>query len=156
MDMKFYEVSKAMMQKPAAEALARVQKRLEKRGLALVIYDAYRPWRVTKMFWDATPEHQKTFVANPKRGSRHNRGCAVDLGLVDLQTGKVLPMVSGYDEFTERAYADYPATTSLRRWHRQVLRQAMHAESFKVYEWEWWHFDYEHWRKYPILDQPLK
>jgi CubicO group peptidase (beta-lactamase class C family)/D-alanyl-D-alanine dipeptidase len=156
MDMKFYGVVKAMMQKPAAEALARVQKRLEKRGMGLVIYDAYRPWRVTKMFWDATPEHQKTFVANPKRGSRHNRGCAVDLGLVDLGTGKILPMVSGYDEFTERAYADYPGTTSLRRWYREVLRQAMHAESLHVYEFEWWHFDYKDWRKYPILDQPLK
>ncbi|MHC5070278.1 MAG: M15 family metallopeptidase, partial [Planctomycetota bacterium] len=156
MDMKFYQTARAMMQRPAAEALARVQKRLAGRKLGLLIYDAYRPWRVTKMFWDATPEHQKTFVANPKRGSRHNRGCAVDLGLVDLATGKVAPMVSGYDEFTERAYADYPATTSLRRWHREVLRQAMHAEGFKVYEWEWWHFDYKDWRQYPILDRPLK
>lgn len=155
MDMKFYESATAMLQKPAAEALARVQKRLAQRGMGLVIYDAYRPWQVTQMFWDATPKDKKTFVANPRKGSRHNRGCAVDLGLVDRETGKVLPMVSGYDEFTERAYADYPGSTSLRRWHREVLRQAMQAEGFTVYEWEWWHFDYKDWRQYPILNKRL-
>ena len=108
------------------------------------------------MFWDATPEKFHGFVADPSKGSRHNRGCAVDLGLYDLKTGKVVEMVSGYDEFSDRAFPDYPGGTSRQRWHRDLLRHAMEAEGFTVYEEEWWHFDYKDWRKYPILNKPFE
>ena len=117
------------MQKPAAEALKRVQEKLKAQGYGLLIFDAYRPWHVTKMFWDATPEKFHNFVADPSKGSRHNRGCAVDLGLYDLKTGKVVEMVSGYDEFSDRAFPDYPGGTSRQRWHRDLLRRAMEARA---------------------------
>jgi serine beta-lactamase-like protein LACTB len=145
-----YTSAKAFMQRPAAEALVRVHKKFLADGYGLLIYDAYRPWYVTKMFWEATPEKQRIFVADPSKGSRHNRGCAVDLTLYDRKTGQPVEMVSGYDEMTDRAYPDYPGGTSLQRWHRERLRRAMEAEGFTVYEAEWWHFDYKDWRKYPI------
>ena len=147
---RFYSQARAFLQRPAAEALMRVHRSLCQMGYGLLIYDAYRPWYVTKMFWDATPVEQKEFVADPSKGSRHNRGCAVDLSLYDLKTGRALAMVSGYDEFSHRAYREYPGGTSLQRWHRDVLLQAMEAEGFKVFEWEWWHFDYKEWRHYSI------
>ena len=128
----------------------RAHQRLKERGLGVLIHDAYRPWHVTKMFWDATPDHLKDFVANPARGSRHNRGCAVDLGLYDLQTGLPIPMVAGYDEFSPRSFPDYPGGTSRQRWYRELLRRTMEAEGFSVYEFEWWHFDYRDWNKYRI------
>jgi len=152
----FYTSAKAYMQRPAVEALSRVHEKLKPRGYGLIIYDAYRPWHVTKMFWDATPEKFHTFVADPSKGSRHNRGCAVDLGLFELKSGKVIEMVSGYDEFSDRAFPDYPGGTSRQRWHRDLLRRSMEAEGFTVYEEEWWHFDYKDWRKYPILNKTFE
>lgn len=146
----FYEQPRAFLQRTAAEALLRVHQRLKQRGLGVLIHDAYRPWHVTKMFWDATPEHLKDFVANPARGSRHNRGCAVDLGLYDLQTGQPIPTVAGYDEFSPRSFPDYPGGTARQRWYRGLLRRTMEAEGFTVYEFEWWHFDYRDWNKYRI------
>jgi D-alanyl-D-alanine dipeptidase len=146
----------AYLQRPAAEALKRVHDRLSEHGYGLLIYDAYRPWHVTKMFWDATPEKYHNFVADPAKGSRHNRGCAVDLTLYDLKTGKPVEMVSGYDEFSDRAFPDYPGGTSRQRWHRDLLRRAMQAEGFSVYEAEWWHFDYKDWQKYPILNKTFE
>jgi len=138
------------MQRPAAEAVARANARLKKQGLGLMIHDAYRPWHVTKMFWDAKPDTMKTFVANPANGSRHNRGCAVDLTLYDLQSGQPVQMVSGYDEFSPRAFPMYPGGTSRQRWYRDLLRRTMEAEGFSVYEFEWWHFDFKDWKKYRI------
>jgi CubicO group peptidase (beta-lactamase class C family)/D-alanyl-D-alanine dipeptidase len=152
----FYTSAKAYMQRPAAEALVRAHRKLAKQGYGLLIFDAYRPWHVTKMFWDATPPNYHMFVADPSQGSRHNRGCAVDLTLYDRKTGKAVGMVSGFDEFSDRAYPDYPGGTSLRRWHRDTLRKAMEAEGFTVYEAEWWHFDYRDWRRYPILNVTLE
>ena len=152
----FYTIAKAYMQKPAAEALARVQANVKKRGYGLLVYDAYRPWYVTKMFRDATPEKFHSFVADPLKGSRHNRGCAVDLGLYDLKSGKPVEVVSGYDEFSDRAFADYPGGTSRQRWHRDLLKRSMHAEGFTVYEEEWWHFDYEDWKRYPIMNSTFE
>jgi serine beta-lactamase-like protein LACTB len=102
------------------------------------------------MFWDATPVGQKEFVADPTKGSRHNRGCAVDLTLYKLKTGKPIEMVSGYDEFSHRAYPHYAGGTSLQRWYRELLRRAMQEQGFRVFESEWWHFDYKDWRSYPI------
>ncbi|MEZ5965782.1 MAG: serine hydrolase [Planctomycetota bacterium] len=150
MGFALYDRPAAKLQRPAAEALVRVHRALASRGLGLVVHDAYRPWLVTKMFFDATPEAQRHFVANPERGSRHNRGCAVDVGLYDRATGETVSMPSGYDEFTPRAYPGYPGGTSRQRYMREVLRAAMEAEGFAVYEFEWWHFDYRDWQRYPV------
>lgn len=148
----FYTSAKAFMQKPAAEAVVRVHRKLREQGLGLLIFDGYRPWSVTKMFWDATTEPQHVFVADPSKGSRHNRGCAVDLTLYDLATGKPIEMVGGYDEMSDRSYPYYPGGTSLQRYYRDLLRHAMEAQGFTVYEAEWWHFDYKDWRSYGILN----
>ena len=152
MGIQLYEAAKAFLQRPAAEALTRVQKELKKYGYGLIVYDAYRPWYVTKMFWDATPDSQKMFVADPAKGSRHNRGGAVDIGLYSLQTGEVMDMGSDYDEFSMRAYPTYPGGTTEQRNRRDILRILMEGEGFTVYPEEWWHFDYGDWRKYPILN----
>ena len=150
MSNKFYTRAEAYLQRPAAQALGRVNKKLKTKGYGLLIHDAYRPWYVTKMFWDATPLDKKIFVANPENGSRHNRGCAIDLTLYDLKSGKVIEMVGGYDEMTERSYPNYYGGTTEQRWHRKLLREVMESEGFNVYEFEWWHFDYKDWKQYPI------
>jgi len=146
----FYSQARAFMQRAPAEALVRINQKLKKSGYGLLVHDGYRPWYVTKVFWDATPDDKKLFVADPSKGSRHNRGCAVDLSLYDLKTGKPVEMVSTYDETTDRAYPNYPGGTSLQRWHRDFLRAAMEADGFTVFEAEWWHFDYKDWQKYRI------
>jgi D-alanyl-D-alanine dipeptidase len=147
-----YTEARAFLERPAAAALLRALHKLRPLGYGLLIHDAYRPWYVTKIFWDATPPEGKIFVADPKEGSRHNRGCAVDLTLYDLATGKPIEMPGTYDEMSPRSFPDYPGGTSLERWHRDVLRRAMESEGFTVYEHEWWHFDYKDWREYPILN----
>ena len=151
-----YSQARAFMQRPAADALLRVHKKLVEMGYGLLIHDAYRPWYVTKIFWDATPDDKKIFVADPNQGSRHNRGCAVDLSLYELASGKPVDMVGVYDEMSERSYAGYPGGTSLQRWHRELLRRVMESEGFLVYPFEWWHFDYRDWQKYPILNTPFE
>ncbi len=150
MGIPLYERAAAYMQRPAAEAVGRAQKALAEKGYGLLIHDAYRPWFVTWMFWEATPPEDHAFVADPAKGSRHNRGCAVDLTLYDLKTGKPVEMPSRYDEFSGRAYADFVGGTTQQRALRAILRQAMEAEGFAVYTEEWWHFDYKDWRHYGI------
>jgi D-alanyl-D-alanine dipeptidase len=147
-----YTSARAFLQRPAAEALRRALRWLVPQGYGLLIHDAYRPWYVTRMFWDATPDSLHMFVANPDSGSKHNRGCAVDLSLYDLKTGAPVRMVGGYDEFSPRSYADYAGGTSLQRWFRALLRTAMEREGFKVIPEEWWHFDYQDWQRYPVLN----
>lgn len=147
-----YSQARAFMERPAAEAVVRANRSLKPFGYGLLIHDAYRPWYVTKVFWDATPDPMKKFVADPAEGSRHNRGCAVDITFYDLKTGKEVPMTGVYDEMSDRSYPNYPGGTSLERWRRDLLRQAMEDQGFKVYEFEWWHFDYQDWQKYPILN----
>ena len=149
-----YDRARPRMQRPAAEALVRAQRALAIRGFGVLIHDAYRPWYVTKMFWDATPDSLRVFVADPAQGSRHNRGAAVDLTLYELSTGRVAEMVSGYDEFSPRAYPFYPGGTSEQRWLRAVLRHAMEHEGFAVYDAEWWHFDHETWRRWAVGNAP--
>ena len=152
MGVVFYKQPRAFLQRPAAEALVRAHLKLKEKGYGLLIHDAYRPWYVTKMFWEATPAEQKIFVANPANGSRHNRGSAVDLTLYDLKSGKPIAMGAGYDEFSPRSFPDYPVTDSRARFHRELLRDAMETEGFTIYEFEWWHFDYRDWEKYPVLN----
>jgi CubicO group peptidase (beta-lactamase class C family)/D-alanyl-D-alanine dipeptidase len=151
----FYSEPRAFLQRPAAESVIRAHRKLKEHGYGLLIHDAYRPWYVTKVFWDATPADKKIFVADPSRGSRHNRGAAVDLTLYDLKTGKPVEMVGTYDETTDRSYPDYPGGTSLQRRHRELLRAAMESEGFTVYEAEWWHFDYKDWQQYPVGNVPF-
>jgi D-alanyl-D-alanine dipeptidase len=147
-----YTQARAFLQRPAAEALVRANHDLKALGYGLIIHDGYRPWYVTKIFWDATPDDKKIFVADPKEGSKHNRGCAVDLSLYDLKTGQEVDMPSGYDEMSDRAYADYPGGTNEERARRAILRQAMEKQGFQVIPKEWWHFDYKDWKQYPILN----
>jgi D-alanyl-D-alanine dipeptidase len=145
-----YSQARAFLQRPAAEALLRVQRSLAAEGFGLLIHDAYRPWYVTKMFWDATPPDLHKFVADPAEGSRHNRGCAVDLTLYDLKTGRAVDMPSVYDEMTPRAYPTYEGGSSEERRLRDLLRRHMEAEGFAVYEFEWWHYDYRDWKSYAL------
>jgi D-alanyl-D-alanine dipeptidase len=153
MQQVFYSSPRAFLQRPAAEALVQAHRWLKERGYGLLIHDGYRPWYVTKMFWDATPEHLKDFVANPASGSRHNRGCAVDLTLYDLDTGEPVVMPAGFDEMSPRSHADYPGGTTRQRWYRSLLREAMEAQGFTVYPGEWWHFDFRDWQAYRIQNQ---
>ncbi len=118
----------------------------------MVIFDGYRPWRITKLFWEVVREDQKKFVANPEKGSKHNRGCAVDLSIYDLKTGEYLEMPSDFDEFTERASPDYTGGTKKQTENRELLRKLMEAEGFTVNPNEWWHFDYKDWENYAIYD----
>jgi len=147
-----YTQPRAFLQRPAAEAMHRAMQALKAYGYGLLIHDGYRPWYVTKIFWDATPPEGKIFVADPSQGSRHNRGCAVDLTLYDLKTGKPVEMPGTYDEMSPRSFPNYPGGTSLQRWTRDLLRHAMESEGFTVFETEWWHFDYKDWREYPLLN----
>jgi D-alanyl-D-alanine dipeptidase len=152
----FYTQARAFLQRPAAEAVVRVQRALKPLGYGLRIHDGYRPWYVTRTFWEVTPPDKKWLVANPAQGSKHNRGAAVDLTLYDLKTGAVIEMPSTYDESTPRAYAFYPGGTSLQRWHRALLRRVMEAEGFTVNPEEWWHFDYKDWKNYAIGNVPFE
>ncbi len=150
-----YTEARAFLQRPAAEALAEINSELKPLGFGLMIFDGYRPWSVTKTFWDITPDEDKIFVADPKQGSRHNRGCAIDLSLYDLVTGEEIEMTGVYDEMTERSYPDYEGGTSDQREMRDLLRSKMEAHGFTVYEFEWWHFDYDDWEKYRIENIPF-
>lgn len=152
----FYSQARAFMQSPAAEAVIRANQELKKHGYGIIIHDGYRPWYVTKMFWDGTPADKHDFVANPVPGSRHNRGCAVDLSLYDLKTGQEVQMPSGYDEMSERSYPDYKGGTPDETSRRELLRHVMEAQGFTVEPHEWWHFDYKDWSLYPVMNIPFE
>jgi D-alanyl-D-alanine dipeptidase len=145
-----YTEARAFLQRPAAEAVVRAHRALTAQGFGLLIHDAYRPWHVTKIFWDATPADKHAFVADPSKGSKHNRGAAVDLTMYDLKSGKPVTMPSTYDEFSERAYPGYTGGTAEERRRRDLLRSAMEHEGFSVASNEWWHFDHRDWREYAI------
>jgi D-alanyl-D-alanine dipeptidase len=151
-----YSSARAFLQRPAAEALLRAHRELMKSGYGLLIFDGYRPWYITKIFWDATPPDKHEFVADPAQGSRHNRGCAVDLTLYELATGREVSMPGVYDEMSKRSYPDYKGGTPEQRAHRLVLRQAMEKQGFTVYASEWWHFDYADWRKHALENIPFE
>ncbi len=145
-----YSQAKAFLQRPAAEAVVRVNHKLKTLGYGLLIHDAYRPWYITKVFWDATPVELRDFVADPSKGSRHNRGSAVDLTLYNLKTGKPVKMPSQYDEMSERSYPNYTGGTVEEMKLRDLLRSAMEEQGFTVFKYEWWHFDYKDWETYSI------
>ncbi|UOQ97419.1 M15 family metallopeptidase [Hymenobacter sp. 5317J-9] len=151
-----YTQARAFLQRPAAEALVQVNQELAPLGYRLLVFDGYRPWRVTKTFWDITPPDKKEFVADPSKGSRHNRGCAVDLSLWDVAAGREVPMTGEYDEMSPRSYAAYTGGTPEQRAARDLLRHHMEAHGFTVLPAEWWHFDYKDWKAYPIQDVPFE
>lgn len=150
-----YDRAAAFLQRPAAAALAEAQAELVKRGYSLMVLDAYRPWSVTWLFWQVVPPKSRQFVADPVLGSKHNRGCAVDVTLVDLAQGQPVDMPSGYDEPSARAAPNYYGGSGLARWNRDILRNAMEAAGFSVDPYEWWHYDFGDWATYPILNTPL-
>jgi len=151
-----YTSARAFLQRPAAEALLRAHRDLMGRGYGLLIFDGYRPWYVTKIFWDATPADKHGFVADPSKGSKHNRGCAVDLSMYDLKTGKEVEMPGVYDEMSNRSFPTYTGGTAEQRARRDLLRSAMEKQGFKVDKAEWWHFDYKDWRHYAIQNIPFE
>ncbi len=144
-----YPEARCLIRKEVAEKLARVQKSLQTQNLSLKFFDAYRPLSVQKKMWAIYPV--EGYVANPAKGSNHNRGAAVDVTLVDSE-GKELAMPSAYDEFSERAHRDYAGGTDAERHHRQILREAMEKEGFVGLKTEWWHFDDKDAKSYPVLD----
>ena len=150
-----YDEARVFLQRPAALAVLRAQQALKPRGFGLLVFDGYRPWSVTKLFWELTPADKHAFVADPREGSKHNRGCAVDISLYDLGSGAEIEMPSAYDEMSERAAARYAGGTSEQRAQRDLLRAALEHEGFRVNPTEWWHFDYKDWRHYAIFDVPF-
>jgi D-alanyl-D-alanine dipeptidase len=151
-----YSSAHAFMQRPAAEAVVRAHRKLAAMGFGLLIHDAYRPWYVTRMFWDATTGADHEFVADPAKGSRHNRGAAVDLTLYTIADGRPVRMPGGYDEFSHRSYPGYPGGSALERWRRDLLRAVMESEGFTVNPSEWWHFDLTGWTEWPIGNVPFE
>jgi zinc D-Ala-D-Ala dipeptidase len=149
-----YPVARAVAQRPVAEALSRVQTRAEAAGYGLLIFDAYRPWRITRAMWDATAPDQREFVADPATGSRHNRGCSIDLSL--HRGGIEVTMPSPYDDFTPAAYRSFAAAPPEALAASRLLESWMVAEGFVPLANEWWHYDWAAWRRYPIMDVPLE
>jgi D-alanyl-D-alanine dipeptidase len=150
MGKRMYVLAKAYARKPVAEALAKIQADLNKQGLGLKIFDAYRPYSITVTFYESYKD--TTYVASPYRGSRHNRGCAVDLTLIDLATGKELPMPTEFDSFQKEAWPSTPVADPVIRANRATLITAMEKHGFKVNASEWWHFDFIGYRQYEVLD----
>lgn len=144
-----YSSEKCLLRREVAIALKKVQERLEKRGLQLVIWDAYRPLSVQRKMWQKVSDER--YVANPAKGSRHNRGAAVDVTLADSK-GKLLHMPTDYDDFSEKAHRDYAGADTTAAKNAKLLEEVMASEGFIPLPTEWWHFDYVSWEKYPVLD----
>lgn len=149
-----YPEARAFARKPVVEQLKNVQLALRKKGLSLKIYDAYRPYAITVAFYKKASD--KNFVANPAQGSKHNRGCAIDLTLINYKTKKELPMPTPYDSFAAAAAADYQKLPAEKLKNRDLLIKIMEAHGFRVLSNEWWHFDFIGWQNYELLDIPFK
>lgn len=146
---QIYTSPRAFARKPVCEALVKVQDSLTAHHLRLIIFDAYRPYAATVKFYEVYPD--TNFVANPKYGSRHNRGCAVDVSLAD-SAGHEIAMPSGYDDFSEKAHPDYMNISPEAVSNRKLLFGIMSHFGFTHYPTEWWHFDYQGWKDYPLMD----
>ncbi|HEX8040518.1 MAG TPA: M15 family metallopeptidase [Chryseosolibacter sp.] len=147
---RIYEEAKAFARKPVAGALKKVQAELKERGLGIKVFDAYRPYSATVKFYEVYRD--TTYVASPYRGSRHNRGCALDLTLIDLKSGEELKMPTGYDSFSRRAWPSTEVNDPLLRKNRALLISTMERHGFRVSTSEWWHFDFIGWRNFEVLD----
>ncbi|WEQ52833.1 M15 family metallopeptidase [Komagataeibacter oboediens] len=150
-----YPAARAFLQRPAALALSHARGLAARHGYGLLVYDAYRPWHVSYLFRQAVPEALYEFVGDPAVGSRHNRGCAVDLTLWNLATRQVVSMPSGFDEMTPRAHVAYAGGDAGTRARRDLLARIMAASGFLPLAEEWWHFDYVDWQDYPVMDLPF-
>lgn len=147
-----YEEPAAFLQQEPAQALREASRILSESGAGILVFDAYRPWSVTRLFWDESSEESRKYLANPESGSVHNRGCAIDCGLFDRNTGKPLLMPSGFDEFSERAASDYSGGSPEALRNRELLFRAMREAGFKGIPHEWWHFNHPAASMYPIYD----
>jgi D-alanyl-D-alanine dipeptidase len=154
MHAQLYPVAKVYLRRPAAIALHEVERELAREGLGLKLFDGYRPYRVTVRMWK--PIRNPDFVADPAKGSRHNRGAAVDLTLIERRTGQELPMPTGYDDFTSHARQDFNDLSPEVIANRAKLRDVMVRHGFDPLPSEWWHFDFRGWEKFELLDLPLK
>jgi D-alanyl-D-alanine dipeptidase len=147
---RIYTLSKAYARKPVAESLKKIQAELKAQGLGVKIFDAYRPYKATVKFYEVYGD--TTYVASPYRGSRHNRGCALDLTLIDIKTGKELKMPTGYDSFSKAAWPSTPVKDPVIKQNRALLIRVMEKHGFKVNSSEWWHFDFVGWKAFDVLD----
>lgn len=147
---KIYHLAKAYARKPVAEAVKKAQAELVKQGLGIKIFDAYRPYSATVKFYEVYKD--TTYVASPYRGSRHNRGCAIDMTIVNLKTGEELPMPTEYDSFKKEAWPSTSVKDPVIRKNRQLIIDVMQKYGFKVNGSEWWHFDFIGWNKYEVMD----
>lgn len=147
---KIYTLARAYVRKPVAAALVKAQEEFENIGYGIKIYDAYRPYKATVKFYEEY--HDTTYVASPFRGSRHNRGCALDMTLVDLKTGKELAMPTPWDSFDKQAWPTAVISDLAVRKNRDLLIAVMTRNGFTVYEHEWWHFDFNGWKKFAVMD----
>ncbi len=147
---RIYNLAKAYARRPVAEALKKVQSDLKAQGLGVKIFDGYRPYKATVKFYEVYRD--TTYVASPYRGSRHNRGCALDLTLINLKTGEELKMPTGYDSFSKDAWPTTPVKDPVARKNRTLLINAMQKHGFRVNSSEWWHFDFVGWKKFEVLD----
>ncbi|MBC6110095.1 M15 family metallopeptidase [Pedobacter fastidiosus] len=149
-----YQQARAFARKPVVESLKKIQAELKKKGYGLKIFDGYRPYAVTVAFYQKASD--KNFVANPAKGSKHNRGCAVDLTIIDLKTGKDLVMATPYDSFSAAAAANYMPVSSAVKKNRDFLIASMQKYNFTVLDNEWWHFDFNGWQYYALMDIPFE
>jgi len=154
MHQRMYNQARAFTRLPVANALKAVQAELKTQGLGLKIYDGYRPYTITEKFY--TKASDKHFVADPKKGSKHNRGCAIDLSLINLKTGKELDMPTSFDSFSAKAAADYKDLPAAIIQNRELLKKVMQSHGFRVLDNEWWHFDFIGWQNFEILDVPFE
>ena len=145
-----YSTPGVFLRKPAAEALKKIAEELALNGIGLVVYDAYRPYSITKKIWDFVLNED--FAASPKTGSRHNRGCAIDIGLYDIVSGELLEMPTVFDDFTEKANHKYMKISPQQRINRALLRTVMEKHGFQPLESEWWHYDYSSWKSFDLMD----
>lgn len=145
-----YPVPRCLLRLPFAQRLSKVQEDLEQMGLGLMVYDCYRPWSVTRDMWEILPDSR--YVGNPARGSRHNRGAAVDLTLVDFRTSQPLEMPTDFDDFTEKAARDYQGNPPQVRRNSDLLEFKMKKHGFEPLITEWWHFDAKGWENYALLN----
>ncbi|CAN5297701.1 M15 family metallopeptidase [soil metagenome] len=153
MKRRMYPQARAFARLPVVKALKQVQAELKASGLGLKIYDAYRPYAITVQFYKTALD--TNFVADPRKGSKHNRGCALDLSIIDLKTGRELDMPTGFDSFSRKAASDYADLPKQQIANRELLKSVMQAHGFKALPTEWWHFDFATWPQYPLLDIPF-
>jgi D-alanyl-D-alanine dipeptidase len=139
---------------PAARALAKVQRELNSMGYGLKIFDAYRPYSVTQKFWELV--HDERYVADPKKGSGHNRGIATDLTIIDLETKQELKMPTGFDNFTDSAHHDFVHLSDEVLKNRKLLKETMEKYGFKAFDTEWWHYSLPDPEKFEVLDIPFE